>query len=164
MRDWPTGRLLSTASRMVEHAWLEALTALGLSHAGLIVLHLLENGPSTQVDLAAGARVEAQTMSRTVERLEREGFVERHSDAADRRRRLVERTAAGAEVFRRARRIEAELFPEVPDLPALREALLGIIGRSGGGRWADIHAGVSDGGTEATAEARDAPGGGTVVP
>ena len=137
MRDWPTGRLLSTASRMVEHAWLEALTDLGLSHAGLIVLHLLENGPSTQVELATRARVEAQTMSRTLERLEREGFVVRHSDAADRRRRLVERTSTGAEVFQRARRIEAEFFPEVPDLPALREALLGIIGRSTGSRWVE---------------------------
>jgi len=134
MRDWPTGRLLSTASRVVENAWLEALSALGLTHAGLIVLHLLEGGPLTQVDLAAQARVEAQTMSRTLNRLEREGFVRRRQDAADRRRRLVERTPEGAEVFHRARRIEAELFPEVPDLPALREALLGIIGRSAAAR------------------------------
>ena len=130
MRDWPTGRLLSTASRIVEHAWLEALSALGLSHAGLIVLHLLEDGPSTQVDLAVRARVEAQTMSRTLHRLEREGFVRRRADAGDRRRRLVERTPEGAEVFERARRIEAELFPPVPDIAALREALLNIIGRS----------------------------------
>ncbi len=137
MRDWPTGRLLSTASRMVEHAWLEALNALGLSHAGLIVLHLLESGPSTQVDLAAQARVEAQTMSRTLNRLEREGFVRRSADLSDRRRRLVERTTEGAEVFHRARRIEAELFPEVPDLPGLREALLGIIGRSTAARRAE---------------------------
>jgi DNA-binding MarR family transcriptional regulator len=115
---------------MVEHAWLEALNALGLSHAGLIVLHLLENGPSTQVDLAAQARVEAQTMSRTLNRLEREGFVHRRPDAADLRRRLVERTPEGADVFHRARRIEAELFPEVPDMAALREALLGIIGQA----------------------------------
>jgi DNA-binding MarR family transcriptional regulator len=135
MSDWPTGRLLSTASRLVEHAWLDALTALGLSHAGLIVLHLLENGPVTQVELAGTARVEAQTMSRTVERLEREGYVSRHPDAADRRRRLVQRTPAGAEVFARAHLIEAELFPEVGDLPALRSALLGIIGSSSGGRW-----------------------------
>jgi len=132
MRDWPTGRLLSTASRIVEHAWLEALSALGLSHAGLIVLHLLEDGPSTQVDLAVRARVEAQTMSRTLHRLEREGFVRRRADAGDRRRRLVERTPEGAEVFERARRIEAELFPPVPDIAALREALLNIIGRSTG--------------------------------
>ncbi len=135
MRDWPTGRLLSTASRLVEHAWLEALTALGLSHAGLIVLHLLERGPATQVELASLARVEAQTMSRTIERLERDGFVERRADAADRRRRVVERTASGAEVFARARRVEAEFFPRVDDLPGLRDALLGIISASGGGRW-----------------------------
>jgi len=137
MRDWPTGRLLSTASRLVEHAWLEALTALGLSHAGLIVLHLLDGGPATQVELAGLARVEAQTMSRTIERLEREGFVERHPDDADRRRRVVERTASGTEVFSRARTIEAELFPEVDDLPGLRNALLGIIGSTGGDRWAE---------------------------
>jgi DNA-binding MarR family transcriptional regulator len=137
MHEWPTGRLLSTASRLVEHAWLDALTALGLSHAGLIVLHLLEGGPATQVELAGLARVEAQTMSRTVERLERDGFVARQPDAADRRRRVVERTASGAEVFARARTIEAELFPEVDDLPGLRDALLGIIGASGGGRWTE---------------------------
>ena len=137
MTGWPTGRLLSTASRLVEHAWLEALSGLGLSHAGLIVLHLLETGPATQVALAGLARVEAQTMSRTVDRLEREGFVQRHPDAADRRRRVVERTPSGAAVFERARRIEAELFPDVPDLPALRTALLGIIGSSGSTRWND---------------------------
>ncbi|CAN5463672.1 MarR family transcriptional regulator [soil metagenome] len=137
IRDWPTGRLLSTASRLVEHAWLEALTALGLSHAGLIVLHLLDGGPATQVELAALARVEAQTMSRTIERLEREGFVERHPDAADRRRRVVARTASGAAIFAQARSIEAELFPEVDDLPGLRDALLGIIGATAGDRWAE---------------------------
>jgi DNA-binding MarR family transcriptional regulator len=137
MRDWPTGRLLSTASRLVEHAWLDALTELGLSHAGLIVLHLLESGPTTQVELAGRARVEAQTMSRTIERLERAGFVERHPDDADRRRRVVARTVTGAEAFARARRIEAELFPDIPDLPTLRTALLSIIGASGSDRWND---------------------------
>ena len=45
MHDWPTGRLLSTAARLVEHAWVEALEQLGLSHAGLIVLHVLGQGP-----------------------------------------------------------------------------------------------------------------------
>lgn len=135
MADWPTGRLLSTASRLVEHAWLDALTELGLSHAGLVVLDLLEGGPATQVALAVRARVEAQTMSRTIERLEREGFVERSPDAADRRRRVVARTASGAEVFARARRVEAELFPDVPELPALRTALLRIIGSSSSRRW-----------------------------
>ena len=135
MQGWPTGRLLSTASRLVEHAWLDALAGLGLTHAGLIVLHLLDAGPVAQVRLAELARVEAQTMSRTVDRLERAGFVHRLADAADRRRRLVERTPAGTAVFEQARRIEAELFPDVPDLAGLRAALLRIIGASGSDRW-----------------------------
>lgn len=137
MTGWPTGRLLSTASRLVEHAWLDALAELGLTHAGLIVLHLLDVGPASQVALAGLARVEAQTMSRTIDRLEREGFVERHPDAADRRRRVVERTPSGGAVFERARRIEAELFPDVPDLAGLRTALLRIIGSSSSTRWRD---------------------------
>ena len=39
----------------------------------------------SQTELAKRARVENQTMSRTIERLEREGFVTRAPDAGDRR-------------------------------------------------------------------------------
>ena len=67
MSDWPTGRLLSTAARLVEHAWVEVLDELGLTHAGLIVLHVLGEGPFSQRELARRARVETQTMSRTLE-------------------------------------------------------------------------------------------------
>ena len=70
--SWPLGRLLGAASRAVERAWYEALEARGLTHAGLIVLHFVELGFSSQTDLARVAQVEAQTMSRTVDRLERE--------------------------------------------------------------------------------------------
>lgn len=135
MTEWPTGRLLGIASRLVEHAWFDALAELDVTHAGMIVLHLLATAPDSQTSLASRARVEAQTVSRTIDRLEREGYVVRHEDPADRRRRLVERTPRGAEVFERARHIEAELFPDVADVPALRTALLGIIGASSGDRW-----------------------------
>ena len=70
--NWPLGRLLGAASRTVERAWADALEARGLTHAGLIVLHLLDSGFDSQADLARIARVEAQTMSRTVDRLVRE--------------------------------------------------------------------------------------------
>jgi DNA-binding MarR family transcriptional regulator len=137
MSEWPTGRLLGIASRLVEHAWFDALARLDLTHAGMIVLHLLDDGPATQASLAARARVEAQTMSRTVERLEREGYVERRSDPADRRRRVVERTPRGSEVFARTHHIERELFPELADLDGFRSTLLGIIHSSSDGRWVE---------------------------
>jgi MarR family transcriptional regulator, organic hydroperoxide resistance regulator len=135
MTSWPTGRLLSMAARLVEHAWAEALEKQGLTHAGLIALHLLDAGPLSQTELARRARVENQTMSRTIERLEREGFVGRAEDASDRRRQLVTRTDAGRQAWERTQSLEAELFPRLGHPQALRDTLLEIIRASSGQRW-----------------------------
>src|ERR1700755_2787354 len=90
---WPTGRLLATAARATENRWHAALDGLGLTHAGLVALHLLDDRPRPQPALARAPRVEAQTMSRTLERLERAGHVRREAHPTDRRRILVARTA-----------------------------------------------------------------------
>lgn len=135
MEHWPTGRLLSTAARLVEHAWVEALEARGLTHAGMIALHFLDAGPLTQSDLARLAKVENQTMSRTVERLERSGFIERRADPADRRRQIVTRTAAGDAAWASTRSLESEVFPALEDGERMRAGLLEIIRRSAEQRW-----------------------------
>jgi DNA-binding MarR family transcriptional regulator len=137
MGAWPTGRLLSTAARLVEHAWAEALEKQGLTHAGLIALHLLDSGALSQTELAKRARVENQTMSRTIERLEREGFVTRAPDLADRRRQVVTRTESGQRVWERTRTLEAEIFPRLAEPNELRQTLLEIIRTSSGQRWTD---------------------------
>lgn len=133
--EWPTGRLLSTAARLVEHAWMEALARHDLTHAGLIVLHLLDGDPLTQRELAERARVEEQTMSRTIERLERSGFVARERDASDGRRRLVTRTPEGAAVFAEADSIEADALPALDDPAAFRAQLIELIGSLSERRW-----------------------------
>jgi len=138
MDAWPTGRLLSTASRLVEHAWAEALESHGLTHAGLIVLHFLSTGPASQIELARRARVQTQTMSRTLDRLERDGYVERSADASDRRRHVVMITPEGADAFRRAHDLEATIFPELPQHDVLREALLHLIAATETRRWGDL--------------------------
>lgn len=125
---WPLGRLLGAASRAVERAWYDALEARGLTHAGLIVLHFVELGFSSQTDLARAAQVEAQTMSRTVDRLEREGLVTREPDPSDRRRHVVAITPRGRTAFEAVRGLEDEVFPEVDDPAALRAALIQILG------------------------------------
>ena len=135
MQKWPTGRLLSTAARLVEHAWTEALEKRGLTHAGMIALHFLDAGPLSQTDMARLAKVETQTMSRTVERLERAGFIERRADDNDRRRMLVTRTRAGDEAWASIRTVESEVFPAHSDSPELRAKLLEIIHRASEGRW-----------------------------
>ncbi len=133
--NWPTGRLLSMAARLVEHSWNDALEQRGLTHAGLIALHFLDSGPLSQTDLARSARVENQTMSRTVERLERAGFVRREADPRDRRRQIVTRTDAGAEAWASTRTLEAEVFPDLDRPTELRAQLVEIIQQSSEGRW-----------------------------
>ena len=135
MGEWPTGRLLSTASRLIEHAWLDALAERGLSHAGLIALHLLGEDPTNQTDLAERARVENQTMSRTLDRLEREGYVLRERDPRDKRRHIVTRTAAGSTVWDSARSLESDVFPTITDPDGLRSALLELIRAGTARRW-----------------------------
>ena len=133
--SWPTGRLLSMAARLVEHSWSEALEHRGLTHAGLIALHFLDDGPLGQTELARSARVENQTMSRTIERLERAGFVRREADSADRRRQIVTRTDAGAAAWASTRTLEAEVFPHLEQPAELRAQLVEIIQRSSEQRW-----------------------------
>lgn len=94
--DWVTARLLSTAARVVEHAWTNSLRDHGISHAGVIVLSTLAGGAASQRELADAGHVTEQTMGRTLTHLERTGHVRRSTDADDRRRRLVKLTPAGA--------------------------------------------------------------------
>ena len=115
--SWPTGRLLSTAARAVEHAWSEALATLGVTHAGLIALHLLRDGPLSQIQLARSAHVETQTMSRTLERLEREGAVTYPTDNADGPSHEIIFYAGFPTTSGRARIVPAAVSPpdELPD-------------------------------------------------
>lgn len=102
--DWPLGRLLSTAARMIEHDWNAVLADHDLTHAGLVVIAALEAGPLTQAELAAASRVEQQTMSRVVAKLERSGHVARSRDDHDRRRMAVSLTDRGRAAVQRVGR------------------------------------------------------------
>ncbi|WP_367130311.1 MarR family winged helix-turn-helix transcriptional regulator [Saccharothrix sp. HUAS TT1] len=128
--SWPTGRLLSVAARVVESRFDEVLNGLGLTHAGLIALHHLADGPLAQRELATLCKVTDQTMSRTIERLDRSGHVSRGSDVRDRRRTLVEITPSGRDVLVVARREEQEseaLLGAVDDYHHFRRQLITLI-------------------------------------
>ncbi|ROQ16796.1 MarR family protein [Curtobacterium sp. PhB172] len=123
--QWPLGRLLSAAARSVERDWDERLRAIGLPHAALIAVDILiRTGPTGADTIARTARVQPQTMSRTLERMERDGLVERTPHPDDRRRRLVTVTDHGRRAWETARHIEREVLP---DDPALRTALTELL-------------------------------------
>ncbi|MEU4689232.1 MarR family transcriptional regulator [Actinoplanes sp. NPDC023714] len=124
--SWPTGRLLSAAARMVESRFDRFLTDLDLTHAGMIALHHLEGGPLSQRELAHLCRVTDQTMSRTIERLNRTGHVARTPDASDRRRTLVVITGKGREALTAARD-EEKRFERDLGYDTIRPQLIALI-------------------------------------
>ncbi|RQP08897.1 MAG: MarR family transcriptional regulator [Microbacteriaceae bacterium] len=130
MSSSPVGA--SAAARLVEQRWRERLDEHGLTHAGLIVLHLLAEGPRTLGELARDARVTAQTMGRTVETLASSDRVRIVVDPVDRRRRVVERTPAGAAALEALGGVEGSMFPPLADAAAFRTQLLEIIRHVGG--------------------------------
>lgn len=123
--QWPLGRLLSAAARAVEREWDERLRAVGLSHAALVAIDiLLRTGPTGADTIARTARVQPQTMSRTLERAERNGLVARTAHPEDRRRRVVSVTADGRRAWETAQHIEREVLPEDEGLRKRLTALL----------------------------------------
>ncbi|MDQ0213571.1 MarR family winged helix-turn-helix transcriptional regulator [Arthrobacter bambusae] len=107
MRLWPTGRLLTTAARLLEKAWNERLSDIGLNHAGLIALDVLAaNGPTTQSLLAQIVRVQPQTIGKTLIRLESHGYIRRQSNRTDARSHVVSITDAGQVAREQARAFE----------------------------------------------------------
>jgi DNA-binding MarR family transcriptional regulator len=113
LNDWSTSRLLTTAARLVEHSWNEKLLSIGITHAGLTTLGVLEReGTLTGVRLAQLVHVQAQTVGRTLDRLEKRGLVTRLRNTADRRSQRITITSAGLKALERAKNIEHELMSE----------------------------------------------------
>ena len=126
---WPTGRLLSTAARLVEHSWDENLREIGLTHAGVIALEVLAvTGPITQTMLAQIVRVQAQTMGQTLNRLEVHGHISRRRSSDDRRVHVVSMTNHGAQALERAEEAEKRVLADVPiDVSMFRQELKVVV-------------------------------------
>lgn len=137
---WATGRLLSTAARLVEHAWDAHLSQWGLNHASFAVLWMVEAEPTSQRALARRMQVQDQTMSRVVTGLERAGYVTRARSEADRRQRIVAATDAGRSARRDAEsgdvaeRLVTDAL-EGQDVDQLRGQLIGLVRRMSAQRW-----------------------------
>src|SRR5260370_23761076 len=86
------------------------LQCVGL-HPGqeLLLMHLWDAGPQRQADLASEFGTDSASMTRTVQRLERAGFVRRRPDPSDGRATLVESTEAGTALRGRIEELWAEL-------------------------------------------------------
>lgn len=110
--------------------WLRRTGPTDIAHGGLSAMATLStSGPLRSGHLAEAEGVAPSTMSRIVDGLVADGFVERLSDPADRRALLVGLTPAGSVAVTTARRVRADaLGARLAQLPAeeieaLRRAL-----------------------------------------
>jgi MarR family transcriptional regulator, transcriptional regulator for hemolysin len=101
---------LAVAGRLLR-GWVDArLAAEGVGGQGLgLLLRLVEQDGLTQIELARRQRVEAPTVCRMLDRLVRDGLVERHPHPADRRASRVLLTAEGRRAAERGMAIVADL-------------------------------------------------------
>lgn len=92
-RETSAGYMTNLAGRLFIRELERNLAPLGLTPAHMPVLLALESGVAlTQKALAAGAGVEQPTMAATLNRMERDGLIERHLNPEDARSMLVRLT------------------------------------------------------------------------
>ncbi len=84
------GYWICMASRAFERAMNEELAPSGITYRQCQVLAWLAiDGNLSQTDLAERMRIEPPTLVGILDRMEREGWVRRESDASDRRKKLI---------------------------------------------------------------------------
>jgi DNA-binding MarR family transcriptional regulator len=129
IREWSISRLMSTAARMFEYNWNRQLQSLGLTHAGVMALDVISReGSLTQAQVAHKVGVQAQTIGKTLSRLEAYGHIARERNTADRRSYLMVITDKGRAALAEALQIEQELAGTgVLEHDELRNALEQVI-------------------------------------
>ncbi len=99
-QEQPIGLEVTRTGRVLQRAFDEALTGAGGALATWLVVTALKGGDhAMQRDLASAVGIEDATLTHHLNRMERDGLVERHRDPTNRRNQLVALTADGEAVF-----------------------------------------------------------------
>lgn len=121
--------VFSTAHELSQRMNAE-LTELGITFRQWELLGWLSFfGEVAQSELAEGMLIEAPTLAGILDRMERDGWIERVADPADGRRKLIRPTDRVDEVWEqmvaRARRVRSEATAGIPeeDLAVMRRSL-----------------------------------------
>jgi DNA-binding MarR family transcriptional regulator len=114
------GMLLARHGTITNALMRQALGVTGLTprHA-VALMNLDENGPMGQQALTEALEVDPSVLVAILNDLERDGLAGRRRDPADRRRHIVEMTAAGADALAKVQEaltsLERELFSSLDD-------------------------------------------------
>ncbi len=127
--------LLARASHVVSAEFHDRLRARGISVPVWRVLATLSGGPETVTMLAEACLLQQPTMTKVLDRMERDGLVTRQQDARDRRLVRVHLSPKGEallnDLLAAARAHEAEVLARHPDAAAIKDLLRALIARQG---------------------------------
>jgi MarR family transcriptional regulator for hemolysin len=102
----PLPRVIALAGKAIRAYFEAALAEAGATLATWVVLYGVERGGwDNQRNLANDLRIEGATLTRHLDRMERDGLITRMRDPNDRRQMRVELTPEGHEVFRRLKSV-----------------------------------------------------------
>lgn len=108
------GALLDQIGRQLRRHSEPVLEAIGMRPRHLLTLTVLrDRGGSSQADLADLLRIDRTNLVGLLNELETDGWIERRRSPEDRRRHIVELTAAGHEILSRAEFALAAVEDEV---------------------------------------------------
>lgn len=133
------GYWIMGAAHELQRALNEELAAHGITFRQWEVLALISlKGNQSQSELAEQMRLEAPTLVGVLDRMERDGWIVRETDTADRRRKIVRPTSQVEPVWNRmvecARSIRARATEGIAEaeLHTLRDCLLKVRGNLAG--------------------------------
>jgi len=110
----PLSRQVVMTAKTIKALFEDALAEEGATLATWVVLNGVERGRwASQSGLARELRIEGATVTRHLDRLERDGLVERARDPEDRRQISVALTPAGKALHRRLRAVARRLDDRV---------------------------------------------------
>jgi MarR family transcriptional regulator, transcriptional regulator for hemolysin len=106
------GYWICQSSHAFQRAFNEELAPQGVTYRQAQVLGCLAlEGRLSQIDLAERMRIEPPTLVGILDRMERDGWIRRDGDKSDRRRKLVQPTAAAKPIWKKivgvAKRVRA---------------------------------------------------------
>ena len=126
------GFVIADVGRLMRTVFERRVRRLGLTRAQWLALNRLHRHPgATQSELAEMLEVEKATAGRIIDRMERDGWVERRADVSDRRVNRLHLTAAAARIEAELQAVGATLVDDALSLlaPAERAQLGELIGR-----------------------------------
>lgn len=107
------GFLFHEVSRLMRKRFDRRAQSVGLTRAQwAVIAHLYRNEGVNQTTLAEALDVQKITLARLVDRLERDGWVERRPDPEDRRANRLYLTEKVAPMWGRMRELAGEIFAE----------------------------------------------------